>query len=279
MQRRDFLAAATAAALAPKTFAQKLLGEPSDLAKIFEGIELTDQYGKTFNPAELFKEKQALVLFGYGGCPMCENISQTVAAIQAALRKDNREVPIVVISVQPESDHYIEEKKDADGKVTEKNPMKQYVGSYYTQGVVQFQDDEFPERDKDGTRDMGEKAYEKGRTLPAEKRVLHVVCPKTNENSQELEKRIAKLTGTASGIDPRNQKQHSRDLTLFSQGKLIKPSDGKGAFKGVVFNPENQEFETSEALQKEQSARVLAEIQKLQKEQKEAQSKEPAKGR
>src|SRR5690554_341317 len=92
MSRRDFLRTTgrSLAALQLASLGGEVLAADPDkkddgdktLEKVFEGIALTDQFGKEFKPAELFKDKPCLVLFGYGGCPMCERISDTVAAIQ-----------------------------------------------------------------------------------------------------------------------------------------------------------------------------------------------------
>lgn len=189
--------------------------EEKTLAKVFEGITLTDQYGKEFKPAELFKDKQCIVLFGYGGCPMCEKISDTVAAVQQELIRQGKNVPIVVVSVQPEQDSYREEQRDAAGRVTQSNPMRRYVASYYVEGVRQFQDEVLPD-DEQKRREAGERSYDGAKDKPQGDRILHVVCPPKAEDAQEIERRIGLI------FNENDPKVHSSFLTLFDKGVATK---------------------------------------------------------
>ncbi len=145
-----------------------------------------------------------MVLFGYGGCPMCQRITDSVARIQQELAKEGKDIPFVVVSVQPEADR-------AD--------LKSYIGSYYYKGVKQFKDETLPS-DLDKCREMGEISYEQARTKPQGSRILHVVCPPTQEKAQELQQRIGLM------INPRDPKQHSSFITLFDKGKAVKAYRG-----------------------------------------------------
>ncbi len=205
--RRDFLRTASGAALAAALGACG--GEPQEPVKpkpkpatkkesIFSGIALTDQHGKPFDPAQL---EQALVLFGYGGCPMCQNISDSVAAIQDKLLAEGKQVPIVVVSVQPEED-----KKD----------LKTYVASYYVKGVKQFASEKLPPAD-DARRLMGEKAFDAAEKLPQRDRILHVVCPPDSDAAKMLQ---TQRMGYAQ--NPKNPESHTPYITLVKQGVVVK---------------------------------------------------------
>ena len=178
--------------------------QPKTLAEVFKDIPLTDQLGKEFKPAELFKDTQCLVLFGYGGCPLCQEISNTVAAVQQELIRQGKTVPIVVVSVQPE--------KDKDG-------MKAYVGSYYVKGVRQFQEELLP-KDEEKRRAIGEKSFDDAKDKPQLGRILHVVCPPSAKDAQEAERRIGLI------FNQNDPKSHSSFLTLFDKGVAAKSYRG-----------------------------------------------------
>jgi len=172
------------------------------LGNVTDGITLTDQHGKAFNMAELLGKGPCLVVFGYGGCPMCQRITDSVAAIQSEMIGQKRKLPIVVISVQPEQDRG----DDA---------MKTYTASYYEKGVRQFADETLP----DGAarrREAGERAFTAAKGKKQEDRILHIVCPPTAKDAQTLEQRIGLL------INVKDAKQHSAFITLFNNGQVVK---------------------------------------------------------
>jgi cytochrome oxidase Cu insertion factor (SCO1/SenC/PrrC family) len=174
------------------------------LEEIFANTPLTDQHGKNFDPAELFKDGHAIVLFGYGGCPMCQKITDTVVTLQNEMEKNGKHVPIVVVSVQPETD---------------RDQMKDYVGKYYFKGMKQFPDEVLP-KDKETWQDFGEKAFEDAKDKPQAGRILHVVCPPSDVAAQEIERRLKFI------INENDPQQHSSFITLFDEGKVVKDYRG-----------------------------------------------------
>ncbi len=160
---------------------------------IFTGISFTDQHGKKFKPEEL---DQALVVFGYGGCPMCQKITDSVEAIQKKLLEDGKSVPIVVISVQPEQD---------------RDDLKTYVSSYYVKGVKQFASETLPEDDA-ARRALGKKSFETAKTLPQRDRILHVICPPDSAAAKTLQTRME------LSQNPNKPESHTAYITLVKNG-------------------------------------------------------------
>lgn len=175
------------------------------ISSIFRGIPLTDQHGKPFQPSELFKEGPCLILFGYGGCPMCTNISVTVAAIQQELLSQGKKVPIVTISVQPETD---------------RNNMRYYIGSYYVMKVKQFPTETLS-ADNAMRRQQGEQSFQAAQQRPQGDRILHVVNPPSAKDAQELERRMGLI------INPNNPIEHSSFISYCDKGELV------GHFRGL----------------------------------------------
>lgn len=225
--------------------------KPTDIEKVFSGIAITDQTGKAPDMAFLAKG-QCIVLFGYGNCPVCAEITKTVAATQKKLlAKGMNDVPIVVVSVQPE--------KDRDN-------MAFYISGYHQAGIRQFADERLPE---DGEREAtGREMIAQAGKRPAGERLLHVLCPADAQAAQEMQRRIAAIAGTTTGIDEKNTRQHSMFLTLMDQGRVVKPSDGP--FKGVQLNRKTGQFEAPESLVKKQSDRMVKEVANLRDKQKQS---------
>lgn len=226
LSRRRFLKGAVltgTAALFQDTGSQ----DPKSLTKIFEGVQLQDQYGKDFNPAELFKDRSALVMFGYGGCQMCQKIGVTAAAIQAEIdsrnekiAEENKKLPdeekkplidlsIVVVSVKPADDRF---------KEGENNPMKDYVGSYAGAGVRQAK--------------AKETSYEDGKALPQSERILHLVTTQDGMADaradarynfpQTIQSRLAAQFPRTNFFNPSDPESHSPYITLFKNGVATK---------------------------------------------------------
>lgn len=208
LSRREFLAAAAAmpliAAVAQKQETPAATN-PKSLAKIFEGITLTDQYGKELNPAELYKDKPVAVMFGFGGCQMCQKIARTAAAIQAEADAKKTALPIIVLSVKPAQDRFT--KTDTEEKP---NPMREYVESYGNVGVRQFTD--------------AKKSYADGKDIPQKDRLLQVTTTQDGKNSdgfdyaQEIQRRLAKAFPGTNLFSKDTEGSHSRYVTLFKNG-------------------------------------------------------------
>ncbi|MFO0388935.1 MAG: SCO family protein [Alphaproteobacteria bacterium] len=209
--RRDFLRITAGAGFATAISANKLAAqepqkqdpkkqEPTPAKKeekkdagVFKDISFTDQHGKAFKPEEL---EQSLVVFGYGGCPMCQKITDSVAAIQAKLLADDKKIPIVVISVQPDED-----KKD----------LKTYIASYYRKGVKQFANEELPEAD-DARELRGKKSFDAAEKLPQRDRILHVLCPPDSDAAKTLQTRLGLFQ------NPNKPTSHSSYIILIKNG-------------------------------------------------------------
>jgi cytochrome oxidase Cu insertion factor (SCO1/SenC/PrrC family) len=173
------------------------------LQAVFKDMPLTDQYGKPFNPAELFAKGPVLVMFGRNVCDMCEKIGVTAAAIQKEMSRKNVNIPIIVVSVMPEKDRFHE---------GESNPMREYVERYARQNVRQF-----PENI----------SYDAGKNKPQKDRILHIVCtpkqkfPESKYNyPQTLQNRVGELfKGITNVFDPSTEESHSQYITLFNDGR------------------------------------------------------------
>lgn len=191
------------------------------LAAIFDGIALTDQHGEKLDPAELFRDGEAIILFGYGGCPRCQEISHTVAAVQQKLIDKGKKVPIIVVSVQPEND------KDA---------MREYIARYHELGVRQFQPEgaeskRLPageeERRKQAEEGFDRYEAKKGDDKKEEQagRIFHIVCPPQDGDSKTIQERMSealKLAGSKKLlITSDNPKQHPAFMTVFSDGNAV----------------------------------------------------------
>lgn len=216
--RRDFLrqtaAAVATAAAATTPWTAKVEAKPAtpvrggDLAKAFDGIHLTDQYGQAFDPEKILGKKDCLVLFGYGGCPLCEEISNSVAAIQKELLANQLDVPIVVVSAQPDADRY---QPDAP------NPMKSYIAKYHEKGVKQFATSPLSENEGD-RQSEGEQIYDNAASSAAtsqSRRILHVVCPPSIQDTQTIEKRLGLI------YNPNDPKSHTAFITHYHHGEKM----------------------------------------------------------
>lgn len=227
LNRRRFLQGSAAALAGGSMISMQGEAEGASLKEAITGLAITDQNGEKFN-LNLALQKPCIVVFGYGGCPLCDEITDVVAATQKKmLAKGITDVPIIIISAQPEAD---------------RNEMREYVKRYESAGVK-----EFP---------------------PAgSQRILHVLCPPTARDTQDLERAVAKEAGTDTGLG-RSTKQHSRYLTPCMNGKAL-PAPSKangGPYLGAALN-ENQAFEADEDLVNTQSDRLVAAIQEMKRPQ------------
>lgn len=204
MTRRQWMqsvAAATAATVFPTSRALAPENPPTVTA-ILSSADFTDQYGKRFDPQTTLKDKPYLLVFGFEGCARCENIGASLAATQKALLEAGYEVPIVVVSVNPEEDRL---------------KMKEYVARYYEQGIKQIKDEKFS-GNAETRYALGKEAFDKfqnedkkKRTLLANKeidqetyndflrraqrgRLLHILCAPSQKKAVELEDQLA-ITG------------------------------------------------------------------------------------
>lgn len=205
--------------VSPQAEKQPVSQAPGHLEKLFSAIRLTDQQGVELKPAEVFKDKPCLVMFGFNGCERCQKIAATVASVQQRLLLEKHDVPIMVVSVQPETDS-----KDQN--------LKPYVAMYYEHGVRQFAGEKLP-GDKEERSRMGEAAYENSskktdaeKTTEQSARIFHIVCPPTAETSKSLQTDISKILREVGSkvmlITHKNPKEHTAFITLFDKdGKAV----------------------------------------------------------
>ncbi len=176
------------------------------LSTAFAGVPLTDQNGKPFNPAEAFRSGHCLVLFGYNDCAICggtpgkPGIMDAVATIQRELLRQGKEVPIVVVSAMP-----------ADDRAS----MESYVTSLYAKGMKQYADELVPSN-PDERRKVANKLYLEAKDKPQEGRLIHLVCPPTSKDTQNIEERMGLI------INRNDPRQHSSFITIFENGKSVK---------------------------------------------------------
>lgn len=179
--------------------------------QIFKDIPVTDQTGRAFNPSQCSKGI-TLVVFGWGGCPVCQEMTKTLAMTQQKLLKAGHEVQVVVVSMQPE--------KDRDN-------MPYYVGGYFQAGMQQSPNDKILSG-ASARRAYGEKQLEAAKALPQENLMLHVLCPPKGTDSQEVVKRLAKQAGVSTGLNALDPRQHPFTFTLFKDGNIVMPRDKSG---------------------------------------------------
>jgi cytochrome oxidase Cu insertion factor (SCO1/SenC/PrrC family) len=211
--RRSFLGAVGAG------FAAAVVGAknaPSDLDTIFAGTKLDDQAGKLDIPKQ-FGKGQCLILFGFNGCPLCQKITNTVAATQKELLKNKLDVPIIVISTQPETD---------------KPKVQEYLKTYDDAGVREFAEDTSTTRRNDLVNKLG------GKSTPTDhsekQRVLHIGLPESAEQAKEIQRKIFDVNKTTAannnkigftkmtdnGLSAGSNRQHSRYICLFEDGEM-----------------------------------------------------------
>lgn len=222
------------------------------LAAVFDGIALTDQHGKTFDPAQVLRDGPAVVLFGYGGCPRCQEISKTVASLQQQLIDKGRKVPILVVSVQP----------DKDSKA-----MREYIARYHEMGVRQFQPQDeaskaLPENAEERRKqaEAGFDAYEKkddaGQKKEQAERIFHIVCPPKDEDAKTIQERISEGLKKAGSknmlITSKTPKEHTSFMIVFNDGKAVE------AYRAL-----NPKQEAPPDFTKSRAGEVAAKIQSL----------------
>lgn len=296
--RREFLKFVTLAPAA--TYANRLMPQDkpqdpkSDTQKVFEGINLTDQYGQPFDPSRLFADKTALLAFGYGGCPMCNEINKTIAHSQEALSTAEHNVPLVVISVIPEQDNDNAQTRLANVKSLFLSGIDLVPKSELEAIVTQLEAEKAKAEKREpksakaiigdisGVGDVGREARETlvkqydiiGAIAKMEnsqrKRSFNHVMPASAKDAQELQKRLAKIAGwRTSGTSSRNPRQHTRYLTLLDRGSVVQPEGGP--IVGAVLNRKTESFEASSELIREQTQRMVSTMNMLEEARKEAQ--------
>ncbi len=194
--RRDAIktgvAGIAAALVAPtESWAQ---GVKTPLEQMLAGKALTDQYGKPLDPAILSKGP-CLVVYGYGGCPMCQKITDTLAGVQEQLIKSKKPIPIVVISVQPKQD---------------RTEMQDYMEKYYSKGLKQFANEQVGDATK---------AYDAGKSVAQSSRIFHIVCPPSEQAAEDLQATMGLPQNTKDAA------QHSSFIVLFNDGQQHKFPD------------------------------------------------------
>ncbi len=160
---------------------------------VFSGMALTDQYGRPFNPAETFGDKPYLIAFGYNDCAICGGspgkvgIMDAVAAIQKKLRGQERNIPIVVISVDPASDR-------------EPKGMQAWLAAHRDKGIEEF---------------AGAVADSDRSSRSAAERLLHLACPASPRDAQTIQERLR------LPINLNNFRQHSDYVTLIEKNRAV----------------------------------------------------------
>lgn len=198
--RRQFLAATTAAALGLAARQSWAEGPATPLQDIFAKTPLTDQHGEGFDIGEMFKKGPVLVMFGWSGCKLClgedkkPGIVDSIAGMQQEFLRRGVNIPIVFISTTPKDDNTPAQRK---GLVT----------SYYKKGVRQFADEALPKTSADCA-----KAYANSADKKADTRIMHFVYPPSEQHAEDLQ--------TAMGLtqDTSKAQQHSAFLVLFKDG-------------------------------------------------------------
>lgn len=145
-------------------------------------------------PLDKILESPCYVIHGYGDCPLCEEITKVIAAVQKKLFEQGIEdVPIVVISVWPEKDR---------GKPEER------LSDYNAAGVKQVNSD------KPLLKSWGH--------LPPKDLNLHLVIPPSKEDAQAIQMAIAGKgeANTDPGLGA-DFTQHTRYITLCVDGKAL----------------------------------------------------------
>lgn len=140
------------------------------------GFALKDQYGQNFDAKAVLAGQPHLMVFGYEGCPYCEKISPTLAAVQQALN-----IPAVVVSIHPEAD---------------KENAEQYVTSYTDLGIRQY-------------ADQGQNPYAEGKGRSVADRKLHLLMAESDDKARELHRAAGKAR------NDRNPDSHTQLIMLF----------------------------------------------------------------
>ncbi|MGE0754719.1 MAG: SCO family protein [Alphaproteobacteria bacterium] len=290
--------------------AQNRQNPVTDVSRIFDGIALTDQYGEPFDPSLLLRDKTALLAFGYGGCPMCNQINKTIAETHQKLTAAGHDVPLVVVSVLPDQDNksvqtrkenaenlfvngvdllpparlkqLVQEREDEKAKEEKREPRKaeEIIGDISG----------FSEQSKKARRALLD-AYDLFDRIGAmdasqRQRAFHHVMPADSEAAQTLQRRLAEISGTRAGINSRNPRQHTRYLTLLDRGQVVKPlADGSYItgpvgnsrtvpFEGVELDRKTEEFIASPELIIRESTRIVNTVDAIAKARKAEESKD-----
>lgn len=181
--------------------------EPAKYEGFLKDFETTDQYGKKFDP-QILAGRPHIVVFGYGGCPVCANIGKNLGAIQSALLQAGKDVPIVVISITPED----------DGKMDNR---KEYVARYRIAGVRQFPGEKLAS-DEESAHSLGEKSYDENKDANPKDRQLHVLVAKDRDTALAMHE----AAGFPVNKNPR-VKKHTPYITPYdgTGQKLLKANE------------------------------------------------------
>ncbi len=205
--------------------ARKAQAEPprlplrTDLHTIFEGAETRHQakgadgaLAKVDVPS-VAARGDCLVLFGYKGCPRCQEITETVVAVQKKLIAEKRCVPIVVVSTQPT--------KDASA-------MTEYLTRYKNMGIQEFASNSAARR-----QEFAEGIHQPSPVeAPLPERIFHIVLPKDENTAGIIQQRLfdvnQKLPAKkeivrmdTAGTLPGSPTQHSPYIAHFRDGKMV----------------------------------------------------------
>ncbi|MCE2926774.1 MAG: SCO family protein [Rickettsiales bacterium] len=193
--------------------------KPSSLESVFKDIQVTDQHGEKINLAEVLKGKPALMFFGYNGCPRCGTIADSIAVIQQKLVTEKQEVPIIIVSVQPEKD-------------SEEKTRREYIIKYYQEGLRQYQAEELKDSDKSRAElgsaafDVVAKKIKQEQVADQKSRIFHIIFTPKAEDAKNLQNLISEELKKAGSrnmlITTKDPKQHTSFGTLFNaEGNVV----------------------------------------------------------
>jgi cytochrome oxidase Cu insertion factor (SCO1/SenC/PrrC family) len=186
---------------------------------VFKDIQVTDQHGEKINLAEVLKGKPALMFFGYNGCPRCGTIADSIAVIQQKLVTEKQEVPIIIVSVQPEKD-------------SEEKTRREYIIKYYQEGLRQYQAEELKDSDKSRAElgsaafDVVAKKIKQEQVADQKSRIFHIIFTPKAEDAKNLQNLISEELKKAGSrnmlITTKDPKQHTSFGTLFNaEGNVV----------------------------------------------------------
>ncbi len=228
--RREFIAGSLAAAIASgnasKSWAQR---EGKNLTQIIAGTPLTDQYGETLKPAEIFKGQPYIVVEGFLHCTgQCPRIRGNLGDVRAALEEEAqqldkegnakkaaalRNIPVLWIDVMP----------DALGTMPgDRNEPQACVEEAYKRGFWQdpAHAKNFP-ADEATRIKLAQAAFRSGDPKKPAGRLLHVAFPESQRAAVALQKSMG---AHFNAFDP--QSHGSRIALVGGDGTVLASPSG-----------------------------------------------------
>jgi cytochrome oxidase Cu insertion factor (SCO1/SenC/PrrC family) len=204
--RRQFLQKAGGFAAALGLVGCDAGNDPASLGGLLAKFPVTDQYGNTLD-ARALAGKPALVVFGFHDCLMCAGnpnkwgIEDTTATIQQELLKQGKDIPIIMVSVNPAYDA---------------SQRAAYLLSSYGKGLREFRGD------NDTSHILKPEANHKQQRG----RLLHIAIPENNQAASDMQTALGLMHNTnyVNTATP----SHSSFIVCFDgKGKRQFLNDGK----------------------------------------------------